>query len=52
MITQIDVTQIRSTDTQQLSSTFLTAIKKFYSDPRNLKDFEDWKEKNKDKQQK
>lgn len=43
MVAQIDVSQIQSADIQQLSSTFLTAVKRFYNDPQNLKGFEDWK---------
>lgn len=52
MVAQIDTSQIQSADIQQLSSTFLTAVKKFYSGPQNLKNFEDWKKQKNHKEQK
>jgi hypothetical protein len=44
----IDTTQISKSDIQNLSITFLTAVKKFYEDPVNLKKFEAWKESRKE----
>ena len=44
MVAQIDTSQIQSADIQQL--------KKFYSDPQNLKNFEDWKKQKNHKEQK
>jgi hypothetical protein len=40
---QIDISQIPTADTRNLSQTFLTAVRRFYDNPENLKKFEDWK---------
>lgn len=40
---QFDFSQVPPTDVRNLSSTFLTAVKRFYEDPKNLEDFEKWK---------
>lgn len=40
---RIDLSQIPSVDVQNLSRTFLSAVKKFYADPRNVAGFEEWK---------
>lgn len=42
---QFDFSQVPPADVRNLSSTFLSAIKRFYKDPKNLEDFEKWKAK-------
>lgn len=40
---QIDTSLIPKADARNLASTFLEAIKRFYKDSENLKEFEEWK---------
>lgn len=40
---QFDLSQVPPADVRNLSSTFLSAVKRFYEDPKNLRDFEKWK---------
>ena len=40
---QFDLSQVPPADVRNLSSTFLSAVKRFYKDPKNLEDFEKWK---------
>lgn len=40
---QFDLSQVPPADVRNLSSTFLSAVKRFYEDPKNLEDFEKWK---------
>ena len=42
---QFDFSQVPPADVRNLSSTFLSAVKRFYKDPKNLEDFEKWKAK-------
>ncbi len=40
---RINLTEIPAVEVQKLSRTFLSAVKRFYDDPRHVRDFEDWK---------
>lgn len=40
---KIDVAQIPQAEVQNLSMTFLAAMKRYYSDTENLRQFEEWK---------
>lgn len=40
---KIDTSQIEELDWKVLSSTLLTAIKRFYDDPANVERFNSWK---------
>ena len=39
----IDFSQLSQTDWNNLSSTFLSAVERFYEDPANMERFEKWK---------
>ena len=39
---RFDLSQIGEADRQNLASTFLKAVKRFYEDPANLERFEKW----------
>ena len=41
---QFDLSAIPKSDIRLLCSTFLSAAKQFYEDPKNLEDFEKWKD--------
>lgn len=41
----INTNEIPPADVLSLGNTFLNAVKKFYEDPKHLKQFEDWKAK-------
>ena len=40
---RINLTDVPAVEVQKLSRTFLSAVKRFYDDPRHVRDFEDWK---------
>ena len=40
---QINLAEIPAVEVQNLSRTFLSAVKRFYADPRHVQDFEKWK---------
>lgn len=40
---RFDLTQIGNADKQNLASTFLSAVQRFYEDPENRARFEAWK---------
>ena len=40
---KINTSQIPETEAKLLAMTFLDAIKKFYSDPKNVEKFQEWK---------
>ena len=47
---RIDVSQIPAADVRALSAAFLSAVQRFYSDPQNMKKFEEWKRRQSDKE--
>ena len=40
---KIDISQIPSSEQRNLAKTILAAMERFYSDPKNVQAFEDWK---------
>ena len=39
----LDTSKIRKTDERNLAQAFLSAAKRFYEDPENVRKFEEWK---------
>lgn len=46
---KIDVSQIPPVERKNLAKTFLEAVERFFDDPKNLQDFEEWKKSQEDK---
>ena len=49
---RIDISQIPAVESQLLGATFFAAVKRFYSNPENVKKFEEWKRQKQTTQQK
>lgn len=41
---EIDPSFIPQADVQNLAATFLSAVKRFYEDPKNAAEFQEWKQ--------